>query len=144
MKVNMTSEITLKDLMSAALEDTEESWRLVNENLERLCVLPEVYKWAVLEGLESQNGTLQDLAASIFEAQETEFYKTVINEFPEVEDKLLKTLGSGSNPYARYRSAFALFKHGNRSAEVVDKIKEATNDQDVAEIAKAYLEGLEI
>ena len=58
---------------------------------------------------------------------------------PGDEKKLIDQLQKDKNPYVRYRAAFALYKRGNRSPEVMSKMKEALFDDDVKEIAEGYL-----
>ncbi len=48
-----------------------------------------------------------------------------------------------SNPYAQFRAACALFAHGDRSKEVIQKLSEFLNDEDTREIAEGYLAELE-
>ena len=49
-----------------------------------------------------------------------------------------------SNPYARYRAAFALAEHGVGiyKKQVLRVLGEASQDKDIAETAKEYLERL--
>lgn len=92
---------------------------------------PSFLVWAE-GGLEDEDGNLRDLAASLFEKTDTPLS-------PGVTETLLSHVRHDDNPYASFRSAFALYRAGNRSPEVIKKLHEALEDEDVADIAKEYL-----
>src|SRR5258708_6130392 len=58
--------------------------------------------------LADENGDLRDLAVSIYEATSSPLTGDTLETFTD----LMTTDG---NPYVRFRSAFALFRHGDRS-----------------------------
>lgn len=119
----------LEELINAA---RSEQWDFVDEHISAVANEADVLTWALGVGLEDADGNVRDLAASILEKSST--------ALPEaLHDKLLQLMEKDSNPYAQFRSAFALYVRGERSPEVVAKMKEATNDPATADIAKGYL-----
>lgn len=134
--------LSLQGLIDAAIQDTDKSWEAVGEDLPVLCTQEEIYAWAAQEGVADNRGPIQDLAASIFEAQPTSVYNEVVSKFPKLPQSLKDLVTQGANVYAQYRAAFALFKHGARQEYVVDKLRDALGDEDVAEIAHQYLNQL--
>jgi len=124
--------LTLGELRAAAVK---EDWDAVDLALPGMCDLPDTLEWAV-SGLDHENPNLRDLAASVFE-------KSSLPPASDVTERLLQHMERDDNPYARFRSAFALFRHGNRSPEVLAKLRQALEDEDVADIAQSYLDQLE-
>lgn len=132
----------LNKLIELAGQDTPESWELIDGQLDILAQNPEVYGWAYEQGLGSDEGSEQDLAATIFEKLEPESFGTLEEEYPEIRVRLQLVLAQSENPCARYRAAFALFKHGERGGLVIETIKQAEGDEAVAEIAQGYIKQL--
>jgi len=113
-----------------------ENWDFVDRNLSIFCDDDGVIRWALEMGARSQDDNERDLAASILE-------KTGHEIGEEARTILMGMLREDRNPYAMFRAAFALFAHGDRSEEVIGKIKEALGDEDVKDIAKEYLSRLD-
>ena len=116
-------------LAKEASRDTDEGWDQVNNWLEMKAVVddPRIILEAY-EGLESDNEHIQDLAASVFQYQETEVFKNCLSENPELTSRLRKTMDEGRGPYAQFRAAFALYKHGFRDDEITDIQKEVDDE----------------
>ena len=124
--------VTLTNLRTAAIR---EDWDFVDAHLAGAANDPGVLDWSTQQGLTAKDGNLRDLAVSFLEKSTDELR-------PETT-KRLHELFVDENPYVGFRSAFALFAHGDRSAEVIAKIHEAILDEDVKEIAEGYLSQLE-
>ena len=124
--------VKLDELTAAAVR---EDWDFVDSTIGGVVDNETFLGWAA-QGLEDDDPNLRDLAASIFE-------KSSIKPDEQILDTLTHHMLSDDNPYARYRSAFALFQHGDRSEQVMDVIQSAAIDQDVSEIALGYLEQVE-
>lgn len=122
-------DFSFNDLLTAA---QQEKWELVDKNISKFCDNLVAVKWALNLGIKNEDGNVRDFAVSILEKSNCKFEKQNIVE-------LLQKLDQDENPYVRFRSAFALFTHGNRSEKVIQKIKEALEDDAVKEIAKEYL-----
>lgn len=125
-------KVGLDDLKAAALA---EQWEEVDANLVAVAESPEFIGWAKGEGVAAEDDNVRDLAVSILERSSCELT-------PQDSERLLDLLGNDPNPFVQYRSAFALFNRGDRSEEVVNKIREAAGDEDVREIAEEYLSQL--
>lgn len=123
--------LDLKELISAA---QTERWDFVDKHIALLADTPEAPVWATSEGLEAADDQVRDLAASILE-------KSSAPLLEHTKGKLLQVMAADKNIYAQFRSAFALYAHGDRSPEVLTKMEEASQDPATAEIAKKYLEG---
>ena len=81
--------------------------------------------WATKEGLVDPRLSARDLALSIFENTNIQPILT------EVQEKgLQQILTKDENLHLRRKSAFALFKYGNRTPGVIDQIKEAAEKDD--------------
>jgi HEAT repeat protein len=125
----MEPDISFEQLQTAA---GEEKWELVDKHIGRFCDDPTVIEWVMKTGLGSKDGNLRDLAVSILERSGAEFDE-------KTKSDLLEKRGSDENQYVRYRAAFALFAHGDRSPQVIQTLQEAREDKDVREIAEGYL-----
>ncbi len=123
--------IGLDDLMVAARVG---QWDVVDENLSVLAIKEEVIKWSWV-GVDDEDDNIRDLAVSAIEQS-----KQLLTE--EQKEKLKSLMSGDTNPFVQYRSAFALFNRGDRSEEVVAKIREAATNEDVREIAENYLSQL--
>jgi HEAT repeat protein len=126
------NNFTFDDLRAAA---KEENWELVDSHIPNFCDDNDTFNWARKSGIKSEDGNERDLAVSLLE-------KTGRDLEEEDSSGLLQMIDTDQNPYVRFRSAFALFAHGNRSEKVISKIKEAAQDEDVKEIAEGYLSQL--
>ena len=120
--------IGLTDLRKAA---KRKDWDLVDAQLSVVANDSATLRWSLNSGLRSSNAQLRDLAVSVLE-------RTAEELKPKVTKRLL-TMFDDSNPYVGFRSAFALFSHGDRSPKVLEKIREAVGDEEVREIAEGYL-----
>lgn len=104
---------------------------------------PRYYRWALGEGVKDANTDVRDLAVSIIERSEI-----APKDLFGAQRVLLDCMSSDENPYVRFRSAFALTNHrkGLTHGEIdgiVNTLREASMDNDVGGIAKAYLQKLE-
>lgn len=124
--------IPLDKLLAAA---RQEDWDLIDQELPRTAQDSSFDQYAK-ELLNNNDPQARDLGASYFELCPRELDK-------DTTSQLTHMLEADRNPYARYRSAFALFTHGNRTPSVVNMLREATTDPDVREIAQGYLDQLE-
>lgn len=126
----MPMAVTIEQLISAVNQETPD-WKLVDDNKVVIVNTDEARRWSFGEGYKADNGDLRDLAMTFVEAGDydlTDQEKTIVQE--RFEDE---------NPYVGFRAAFALFKRGDRSEEVMVKMRAALEDPDVKEIAKDYL-----
>lgn len=119
---------TLDELETMAVE---ENWEAIDASIVLVADDPIFIMWAKT-GINDSDGNLRDLAASLFE-------KSSIELTEDDNESLLQHVRHDDNPYASFRSAFALYRAGNRSQEVMNKLHEALNDEDVADTAKHYL-----
>jgi len=133
----MLKNIMLDKLMEAA---KNEEWDKVDKNTPEAVKDPEIVNWAFERGLDNPNENIRDLAAGILEKA-----KIPVSKFSAMRPKLHEIMGGDKNPYARYRSAFALAAHnpGFYKPEVIKTLKEAEKDEDVSKIASSYLRKLE-
>ncbi|KKQ37117.1 MAG: hypothetical protein US54_C0044G0006 [Candidatus Roizmanbacteria bacterium GW2011_GWA2_37_7] len=122
-------QVSLAELRQFAAEG---KWELVDQNLPALCNDSQTIEWSLHEGINAPDGNIRDLSVTILE-----FSDYVLN--PEDKEKLIDRLQNDENLYVRYRAAFALYKRGNRSPEVMSKMKEALFDDDVKAIVEGYL-----
>ena len=118
-----------REVMSAA---REENWDYVDQNLPAFVDNDEVVDWALSAGATSDDDNERDLAASILEKTDHK-----INE--QGRETLYEMMENDTNPYVQFRASFALFSHRDRFESVINKIKDATKDEDVKEIAEGYL-----
>jgi HEAT repeat protein len=125
-------KMKMEDIINAA---RKENWEYVDSRIPRICDDPKVQKKAA-ELLSDDDGNIRDLGASILGRAH--------NIPVKIKPILFNIMKNDSNPYARYRSAFALAGHnpGRYKKKVVTVLKEASCDKDVGDIAKEYLEML--
>lgn len=109
-----------------------EDWDAVDAAIPKICNKSIVMQWVIEEGLDDPDGNVRDLAVSILEASNNQLDG-------ETTSKLISLIKEDENVYVQYRSAFALFKRGNRTDVVINKIKEATQDLAIEHIAEGYL-----
>lgn len=128
-----TPHIPIDRLIAAA---SDEDWELVDKALSDEGDVDRYLGWASSVGLLSNDPNLRDLAASIYGKSDAELSE-------HVENALRGMMAADENIYARYRAAFALFGRGDRSKEVVETITQATSDEDVSDVANAYLAKLD-
>src|SRR5689334_18815216 len=126
-----TPRLSVDELRAAA---ASEDWDTVDAALPGVCDSPEYLAWAA-NNMQDDDGNVRDLAVSMFE-------KSSIEPDPAVMSVLETHMRDDENPYVRYRSAFALFQHDNHSPEVIETIRAALEDEDVAKIAQGYLDQL--
>lgn len=125
-------QISLPNLIADAQQG---KWSSVDRNLPLVCDNLVFVDWALENGLGDPNGDLRDLAVSILEQSEHELE-------PDEIGKLKNMMKTDGNPFVQFRAAFALFNHGVRPPEVIEKLHQASRDKDVGEIAKNYLKQL--
>lgn len=122
--------MAIDNLIAAA---KRKDWDAVDQDIPQVCNIPQYKQWAFEQGIKDGDGNVRDLAVSILEKAET--------LEPEVHAPLLQLMTSDKNRYVRFRSAFALAGHAPKyhKREVLLTLKQAQQDADVAEIAKAYI-----
>lgn len=123
--------MAMEDLIEAA---KKEKWELVDEKILVAAQKDANVVWAYTRGLKDSDGNVRDLAASLLAKA-----RLSQREMQEAKPVLMQVMRSDSNPYARYRSAFALAEHGCATRPVVDVLREAEKDKYVGKIAKQYL-----
>ena len=110
-----------------------EDWDFVDGALPSVCNNSAYLGWVEKKGLKDPDSNVRDLAVSILG-------KTADNDLiVRVQAKLRELMAKDKNPYVRYRSSFALAGHGLESEEVRRVLEEASDDEDVGEIARNYL-----
>ena len=92
--------MAMEDLIAAA---KKEKWKVVDRNLPEAAQKDANVVWAYRDGLKDPNGNVRDLAATLLAKA-----KLSVREMQEARPILRSVMMSDSNPYARYRSAFAL------------------------------------
>lgn len=133
--VNMNNEpdrrsnFTFDNLVEAA---QNEDWDNVDIHVPQFCNDPASVDWALKAGIIDDDGNVRDLAVSLIEKSDCQLENQNI-------DELKRRLNQDENPYVQFRAAFALFTHGDRSPEIIEKIRKALEDDAVKEIAKEYL-----
>lgn len=125
--------VCLNDLIRAARRG---EWGLIDAAIPPMANDSEVISWVWGKGIGSKDGNLRDLAVSILEKSSYELK-------PENREKLRELLKGDENPYVQFRAAFTLFNRGDRSGVVIDKLYEATGNEDVCQIAQGYLAQLQ-
>lgn len=125
----INQKFSFSDLLAAA---HKEEWEKVDDNISKFCDDPVIIRWALTIGISNGDGNLRDLAVSIIEKSSCKLDEQNILD-------LLQKLDQDENPYVRFRSAFALFTHGDKSEKVIKKIREAMQNNAVKEIAEGYL-----
>lgn len=128
-------DYSFQELAGLAMSEGDEGWDRIDRVLPTVAQDPQFVIEAA-RNLRHEDDDVRDLAASVFEA-------TDIDPGPEVLGQLREGMEGDTNPYTRYRSAFALFHHGDHGEDVVNVIKEAAEDPETEEIAKGYLKQLE-
>jgi len=83
---------------------------------DNFCDFQQVIDWTG-KGLEDSKEEVRDLAGSILEQSTKDISESL-------KEKLRVVLVSGKGGYDEFRAACALFKHGEKSAEVVAKLNE--------------------
>lgn len=131
MSTEVPDPMTPDQLVSAARSD---NWRLVDTVLPSVSNLEEFRSWANLH-VDDKDGGLRYLAVSVFEA-------SLMEPSDRLRAKLGERMRTDDNPFVRFRSAFALFNHGDRTRGVIRVIEGARDEEDVAGIAESYLERL--
>lgn len=126
----MPTAATIEQLISAVSQEKPD-WEFVDNNKIVIANSETARRWAFEDGYKASNGDLRDLAMTLVEAGDyelTEEEKIVVQERLDDEDI-----------YAGFRATFALFKRGDRSEKVMEKMRTALEDSDVKEIAENYL-----
>ncbi len=128
-----TIQASINDIVE--LGDAED-WISFDIRVLNICDQPSYVDWATKEGLADSRLNARDLAISIFENT------TIQPILTEVQEKgLHQIFTKDNNLHLRRKSAFALFKYGNRTATVIDQIKEAAEkDDELRYTAKKLLE----
>ena len=125
-------EPTLEQLIAEA---ERENWELIGPWITE-AVSTKHIAWAKSknkeEGLLHMSAGVRDLAANFLDESDA-----LLTE--EEQEWFVEHMMHDPYHIVRYRLAIALYKRGNRSAEVVDMMQEATNDPEVGELAKSYL-----
>ncbi len=128
--------MTMEELIGAA---KREEWDFVDEQIPAAVRFEVNVVWAYRNGLNNSDGNVRDLAASMLVKA-----KLSPTGMREAKPALLRVMKSDSNPYARYRSAFALAEHGYATKPVLAVLSEAEKDKDkdVRGEARKYLRKL--
>jgi|SRR3989338_64698 len=134
----MVTSMNWEQLTDLAVRDTDEGWGKIDEQLSQVCTDQAVIKGAV-NGLLNSNEHIQDLSASVFGVQETDFFKNLARTNTQLLSRLRLNVKEGVGPYAQFRAAAALGEHGYSSLEVIEKLREFENDPDVGDISKRLL-----
>jgi HEAT repeat protein len=123
----------IEDLIEAA---RKEEWKTVDKEIPKVCDQDPIQVRA-LELLRDSDGNVRDLGASIFEKASRIGLGRLSRAIPVLKEIMI----GDSNPYARYRSAFALAKHAPEryKQETIATLEEAKDDKDVGKIAREYL-----
>jgi hypothetical protein len=127
------------DVQNFANQDNDEGWSKVDS----LLADPRIYLdqecvTGAQNCLSSLEGPLQDLGATFFQSMPHDQFEAIAQEL-ELKSRLLKQITEGKSPYAQFRAAFALYKHGDRSDLVTNKVIEAQSNDDVKDIATELL-----
>lgn len=111
----------------------KEDWDYLDAKIPELVKDSSNIDWAYAN-LEDTNPNIRDYGASLLE-------KAVIpkERFQKFNPRIRKHMVNDSNPYVRFRCAFALAAHNNIDEDVVRVLKLAKLDQDVSDIAEEYL-----
>ena len=129
----------LEKLIDAA---KQEQWIEVDEAIPKICDDPEYINWAYGEGTLDDDGNVRDLAVSILEQAQI-----APKVFDGMRERLYNIMMGDDNEFVRYRCAFTFVNHGpgDYKDEVIEVLNEAARhqEQDIADMAKAYLEGLD-
>jgi len=123
----------IDDLILAA---KREEWDVVDRNIPNICNDPTVQERAI-QLLKDSDGNVRDLGASIL--GKSHLSSQILSKAKPI---LKKVMGGDENPYARYRAAFALAEHGGYNAQVMRVLQEASEDKDIGDIARKYLDRL--
>lgn len=125
----------IDDLILAA---KHEDWEVVDENIPNICEDITVQKKAI-ELLSDSDGNVRDLGASILGKPQID-----PKIFLRAKPILKKVMWGDENLYARYRAAFALAEHGvgRYRTKVMQVLQQASEDKDVGNIARKYLDRL--
>lgn len=121
----------------------EEKWDEIDDDLiPQICGMddPTTVDWALGE-LGSSDPNVRDVAASILGK-----HYIPQDKLEKTRDSLYTAMGSDTNEFVRYRSAFALVEHGTGKyplGEIVSVLTEASKSEDVASIAKNYLKKIQ-
>jgi hypothetical protein len=126
----------MKELGKLLQAAREENWKLVDSIIPKIKSEEGYYRWAYDVGISYDDGNVRDLAVSIIEKSEIP-----AQAFSRMRSKLNQLMLGDSNKYVQFRAAFALANHGagDYKKAVLDKLNEATEDDDIKEIAIAYL-----
>ena len=128
--------MAMEELIEAA---KHERWKFVDSHAPQAAKNDANVVWAYTCGLKDSDGNVRDLAATLLVKA-----RLSKQELQGAIPVLRRVMSKDSNPYARYRAAFALAEHGNKSQSVINVLREATNDKDVADEARKYLQKLSI
>lgn len=125
----------MEDMIEAA---KAENWKYIDQIIPKICDDPEVQK-RFIKLLRDSDGNVRDLGASIIVKA-----KISPRQFSNIKPVLKDVMDKDSNPYARYRAAFAFVEHGMGSYEdeVLRVLNEASKDKEVSETAENYLKRL--
>jgi len=94
-------------------------WSECDAMVLKVCDDPAYIYWATIDGFVDERLDARDLAISIFE-------QTKQAELGEKQREGLKQILAGDeNLHLRRKAAFALFKYGDHSREVIERIKDA-------------------
>ncbi len=136
-------EKMLNKLIELAEMNRDEDWEMIDKELEKYFDEEVFLDWA-RNNTDNEVSGLRDLAASILEEADCELGDSDIENLKD-----LMRENNEENPYPGFRAACALAKRHNDGRvkliinEVVDKLKNFIQDDNVADIAKEYLRKIE-
>ena len=125
---HLEEEPTFDLLLSAAQVG---QWDYVDAYIGMFANTDSALTWTTA-GLVNVNKAVRDMAASLWEKSDRPF-------LPGVARKLAELIVGDPDCYVRFRAAFALFRRGDRTKYVCQRLKEATVDPQVSAIARQYL-----
>ena len=126
--------LTLSKFLDLAVKNL---WSECDAMVLKVCDDPAYIYWATIDGFVDERLDARDLAISIFE-------QTKQAEWGEKQREGLKQILAGDeNLHLRRKAAFALFKYGDHSREVIERIKDAVaNDEGLKGTADKFLSQL--
>ncbi len=125
--------IEIEELVDAA---KREDWDTIDDVIPKVCNTQSYIQWAYETGVEDKDGNVRDLAVSILEKAQIPSA-----HFRDIGKTLYGLMNSDDNPYVRFRAAFALAAHdmGDHGERVIEVLREAKKNPDVADLAEGYL-----
>ncbi|MFH1210844.1 MAG: hypothetical protein V1645_02915 [archaeon] len=137
MKKNLSRKTSKDNMLDELIKAAKkEDWAYVDKKIATIKDYEPFISWAFPTAIHDSDGNLRDLGVSLIEKAPIKE-----DEFKMMRPQLFKLMQTDPNTYVRFRSAFALAAHGpgRYSKEVIQTLKKAEKDKEVATIAKQYL-----